>query len=69
MENREVKWKWLPRTEAEQRYGFRLYQGGVVPGRIIRILNIKDWDVQACGGTHLPRTGLIGPIKILRTER
>ncbi|GAB6100888.1 alanine--tRNA ligase [Thermococcus atlanticus] len=69
MENRPVRWEWLPRTEAEMRYGFRLYQGGVVPGRIIRVLNIKDWDVQACGGTHLPNTGLIGPIKILRTER
>jgi len=69
MEDREVKWEWLPRTEAEQRYGFRLYQGGVVPGRVIRVLNIEDWDVQACGGTHLPKTGLIGPIKILRTER
>ncbi|WP_293257621.1 alanine--tRNA ligase, partial [Palaeococcus sp. (in: euryarchaeotes)] len=69
MENREVRWEWLPRTEAEQRYGFRLYQGGVVPGKVIRVLNIKDWDVQACGGTHLPNTGLIGPIKILRTER
>ncbi|ASI99312.1 alanine--tRNA ligase [Thermococcus celer] len=69
MENREVTWEWLPRTEAEMRYGFRLYQGGVVPGRVIRVLKIKDWDVQACGGTHLPNTGLVGPIKILRTER
>ncbi|ASJ09849.1 alanine--tRNA ligase [Thermococcus sp. P6] len=69
MENRPVRWEWLPRTEAEQKYGFRLYQGGVVPGRIIRVLKIEDWDVQACGGTHLPNTGLIGPIKILRTER
>ncbi|WP_010479887.1 alanine--tRNA ligase [Thermococcus zilligii] len=69
MENRKVTWEWLPRTEAEQKYGFRLYQGGVVPGRAIRVLKIEDWDVQACGGTHLPNTGLIGPIKILRTER
>ncbi len=69
MENRKVTWEWLPRTEAEQRYGFRLYQGGVVPGRVIRVLKIEDWDVQACGGTHLPNTGLVGPIKILRTER
>ncbi|WP_297490132.1 alanine--tRNA ligase [Thermococcus sp.] len=69
MENRRVTWEWLPRTEAEMRYGFRLYQGGVVPGRVIRVLKIEDWDVQACGGTHLPNTGLIGPIKILRTER
>ncbi|ASJ16018.1 alanine--tRNA ligase [Thermococcus chitonophagus] len=69
MENRKVTWEWLPRTEAEQRYGFRLYQGGVVPGREIRVVKIEDWDVQACGGTHLPYTGLVGPIKILRTER
>ncbi len=69
MENRRVSWEWLPRTEAEMKYGFRLYQGGVVPGRIIRVLKIEDWDVQACGGTHLPNTGLIGPIKVLRTER
>ncbi|AEC51829.1 alanyl-tRNA synthetase [Pyrococcus sp. NA2] len=69
MENRKVTWEWLPRTEAEQKYGFRLYQGGVVPGRTIRVINIEGWDVQACGGTHLPSTGLVGPIKILRTER
>ncbi|NJE03962.1 alanine--tRNA ligase [Thermococcus sp. MV11] len=69
MENRKVTWEWLPRTEAEMKYGFRLYQGGVVPGRVIRVLRIEGWDVQACGGTHLPSTGLIGPIKILRTER
>ncbi|AEK73221.1 alanyl-tRNA synthetase [Thermococcus sp. 4557] len=69
MENRKVTWEWLPRTEAEMKYGFRLYQGGVVPGRVIRVLKIEDWDVQACGGTHLPNTGLVGPIKILRTER
>ena len=69
MENRKVTWEWLPRTEAEMKYGFRLYQGGVVPGRTIRVVKIEDWDVQACGGTHLPNTGLIGPIKILRTER
>ncbi|AFK22023.1 alanine--tRNA ligase [Pyrococcus sp. ST04] len=69
MENRKVTWEWLPRTQAEQKYGFRLYQGGVVPGREIRVVKIEDWDVQACGGTHLPYTGLVGPIKILRTER
>ncbi len=48
---------------------FQTLPGGVVPGRVIRVLKIEDWDVQACGGTHLPNTGLIGPIKILRTER
>jgi alanyl-tRNA synthetase len=64
-----VEAEWLPREKAEQAYGFRLYQGGVVPGRELRVIRIDDWDVEACGGTHCTRTGQIGAIKILRTER
>jgi alanyl-tRNA synthetase len=64
-----VESEWLPREKAEQAYGFKLYQGGVVPGRELRIIKIGDWDVEACGGTHCTRTGQIGAIKILRTER
>ena len=64
-----VESEWLPRDKAEERYGYRLYQGGVVPGRELRIIKIGDWDVEACGGTHCTRTGQIGTIKILRTER
>jgi alanyl-tRNA synthetase len=64
-----VESEWMPREKAEQQYGFRLYQGGVVPGRELRIIKIDDWDVEACGGTHCTRTGQIGTIKILRTER
>lgn len=69
MKNLPVETLWMPREEAERLYGFRLYQGGVVPGREIRIVNIKGWDVEACGGTHCKTTGEIGLIKILRTER
>jgi len=64
-----VESEWLPREKAEAAYGFRLYQGGVVPGRELRVIKIDDWDVEACGGTHCTRTGQIGAIKILRTER
>lgn len=60
---------WMPRSEAERLYGFRLYQGGAVPGRELRIVKIGDWEVEACGGTHVKNTGEIGFIKILRTER
>jgi alanyl-tRNA synthetase len=67
--NVPVETSWKPRTEAEKQYGFRLYQGGVVPGKEIRVVNIKDWDVEACGGTHLKNTGEIGFIKILHSER
>jgi len=59
---------WMDRIEAEQKYGFVLYQGGVPPGKRIRVLKVGD-DVEACGGTHVSNTGLIGPIKILKTER
>jgi len=64
-----VESQWLPREEAERIYGYRLYQGGVVPGRDLRIIKIGDWDVEACGGTHCTRTGQVGSIKILHTER
>jgi len=69
MRNLPVETFWLPREEAERRYGFRLYQGGVVPGREIRIVKVGDWDVEACGGTHCGTTGEVGLIKIIRTER
>jgi alanyl-tRNA synthetase len=64
-----VESEWMPREKAEQAYGFRLYQGGVVPGRELRIIKIDEWDVEACGGTHCTRTGQLGALKILRTER
>jgi len=67
--NIPVKTMFLPRMEAERKYGFRLYQGGVVPGKEIRIVKTEGWEVEACGGTHLRNTGEIGFIKILRTER
>ncbi|KAF5413207.1 MAG: Alanine--tRNA ligase [Candidatus Methanocomedens sp.] len=68
MANIPVEITWMDRTEAEQKFGFVLYQGGVPPGKHIRVLKVGD-DVEACGGTHVSNTGLIGPIKILKTER
>lgn len=59
----------LPRNEAEKRFGMRIYQGGAVPGKVIRVVNIKGVDTEACGGTHLNSTDEIGRIKILKTSR
>ncbi|MGF3522298.1 MAG: alanine--tRNA ligase [Candidatus Bathyarchaeia archaeon] len=67
--NMPVETAWLPRNEAESRYGFRLYQGGAVPGKDIRVVKTGNWDVEACAGTHLKSTGEIGYIKIRSTER
>jgi alanyl-tRNA synthetase len=69
MENRPVLTNWMARAEAEKKYGFILYQGGVVPGMTIRTVEVDDVDVQACAGTHCVQTGDIGLIKITRTER
>ncbi|MBI5034887.1 MAG: hypothetical protein HZB51_30550 [Chloroflexi bacterium] len=35
----------------------------------IRIVEIDGFDYSACGGTHCARTGMIGIVKVLRTER
>ncbi len=35
----------------------------------IRIVEIEGFDYSACGGTHCTRTGMLGLIKILKTER
>jgi len=64
-----VEASWMPREKAEEMYGFILYQGGVVPGREIRVVKTGDWDVEACGGTHVKNTGEIGLIKVLKNER
>jgi alanyl-tRNA synthetase len=67
--NMKVETTWLPRNEAEARYGFRLYQGGAVPGKDIRVVKTGDWDVEACAGTHLRSTLEVGFVKIVYTER
>lgn len=69
MENRPVLTNWMARAEAEKKYGFILYQGGIVPGMSIRTVEVDGIDVQACAGTHCTQTGDIGLIKITKTER
>jgi alanyl-tRNA synthetase len=69
LRNIPVETAWLPRSEAESKYGFRLYQGGAVPGKEIRVVRAGDWDVEACAGTHLRNTGELGFIKIVHSER
>lgn len=60
---------FMPREEAEQKYGMVIYQGGVAPGKLLRIVNIPGIDVEACGGTHLKNTMEVGSIKILKSSK
>ncbi|NSL76852.1 MAG: alanine--tRNA ligase [Thaumarchaeota archaeon] len=59
----------LDRGEAENKYGFSIYQGGIAPGKNIRVQEIETWDVEACAGTHVSSTGELGIIKIIKNER
>ena len=67
MENLPTTIKVEPRVKAEQKFGFALYQGGVPPGKELRIVQMGA-ETQACAGTHCTTTGEIGPIKLLRLE-
>jgi alanyl-tRNA synthetase len=68
-QNRPIYKSIMKRNIAEAKYGVRIYQGGAVPGKELRIVNVLDFDVEACGGTHLDVTGDIGRIKILRSSK
>src|SRR5881628_1182542 len=64
-----VRINWMAREKAEAKYGYRLYQGGAVPGSKIRVVRIVGWDTEACGGTHVKRTGELGVFRIERIDR
>ena len=72
LKNIPVERDYMSRDEAEKKYGFELYQGGVPTSDIIRVVHIsgvEDLDAQACGGTHVNSTGEVGFIKILGAQR
>ena len=68
-QNIPVKIENFDRGTAEQKYGFRIYQGGVVPVKSVRIVSIGDLDIEACGGTHVKKTSEIEQVKITKTKR
>ena len=37
--------------------------------RRIRVVEVDGFDLTPCGGTHVTQTGMIGMLKIIRTER
>ena len=57
MDNIDLDIQFHTRDEAQELYGFVLYQGGIVPGKMIRVVKVPGVDVQACAG------------KINKTER
>ncbi|HTR97776.1 MAG TPA: alanyl-tRNA editing protein [Candidatus Acidoferrales bacterium] len=64
-EDREIRLHW---TDDQGVKRFALRKPPAVSGRI-RIVEIPEWDVSACGGTHARRTGEVGAIKIVGWEK
>ena len=60
---------WLPKEQAEKEYGFKLYQGGVVAGNVVRVVDINGYDTEACCGTHCHTTSEVGLIRVIRSNR
>ncbi|MFH1440303.1 MAG: alanine--tRNA ligase [Candidatus Woesearchaeota archaeon] len=64
-----VRKNFMSRDDAEKMFGMNIYQGGAVPGNSLRIVEIPEVDVQACGGTHLNSTKEVGEIKIIKASK
>ena len=61
--------KFLPRKEADEKYGMTLYQGGAPKYKKIRVVEIPNIDAQACAGTHVKSTGIVKAVKLMKSER
>lgn len=62
-----LKFEELSKKEAEEKYGFRIYQGGIPKGNL-RIISFND-DHEACGGLHCKTTGEVDEILVLNSEK
>lgn len=69
MECHTISKSFMDKAEAERQYGFSLYQGGVVPGNSLRVVDIAGVDTEACCGTHADNTSEVGWVRLIRSSR
>jgi len=65
-ENRPVRIRYVTRAEAETLGLRKLPPAGRDE---LRLIEIADFDLSACGGTHIAATGQIGSILLRKTEK
>lgn len=66
----DVAQQWITDRELERDPGL-VKTMSVAPPRgagMVRLIRISDIDLQACGGTHVARTGEIGPVTVTKIE-
>ncbi len=63
-ENAPVLVEELPRDEAEKKYGDEMYDLFPVPPevKVLKVVVIPDWNVNACNKQHTSTTGEVGKI-------
>jgi alanyl-tRNA synthetase len=66
IEDRPVDVRYVTRDEAEN-LGLRKLPP--TERDQLRLVDIRDWDLTACGGTHVSSTGQIGGILLRKTEK
>ena len=66
LENRPVDIRFVTREEAGK-LGLRKLPPAA--RNELRLIDIRDWDLSACGGTHVSQTGQIGGILLRKTEK
>ncbi len=66
-DSREVTWETLPRDEALEldAIAFNTKTEEGIAGDTVRVVKVADWDIAACGGTHVENTREIGPVSVL----
>lgn len=65
----KISKSFMNKADAEKQFGFNLYQGGIVPGNSLRVVNIEGVDTEACCGTHCDNTAEVGWIRIVKSQR
>ena len=66
LENRAVDIRFVTREEAGK---LGLRKVPVTDRDELRIIDIRDWDLSACGGTHVNQTGQIASILLRKAEK
>ena len=68
-DSHDVTWAEIPAEEARSRedvaFNTKTEEGVMAEADAVRIVTVEDWDVAACGGTHVANTEEIGPVSVL----